>query len=142
MQVLHAYQAGLPWEGNFHSHSHPIPTRFLWGSPYGSIWGYPYGDPHRVKSYSYSQHNSMGMGIYIGVSVWIFILISPYPWNCAEWTMGRWVMGHGSDGSRKSMGHMGHGSRLRDPCGIIMEFFGIFMEFFCTGNFCSVRWVQ
>ena len=24
-------------------------------------------------------------------------------------------MGHGSDGSRKSMGHMGHGSRLRDP---------------------------
>ena len=33
----------------------------------------------------------------------------------AEWTMGRWVMGHGSDGSRKSMGHMGHGSRLRDP---------------------------
>ena len=32
-----------------------------------------------------------------------------------EWTMGRWVMGHGSDGSPKSMGQMGHGSRLRDP---------------------------
>ena len=35
--------------------------------------------------------------------------------STSEWTMGRWVMGHGSDGSRKSMGHMGHGSRLRDP---------------------------
>ena len=31
------------------------------------------------------------------------------------WVDGSWVMGHGSDGSRKSMGHMGHGSRLRDP---------------------------
>ena len=32
-----------------------------------------------------------------------------------EWTMGQWVMGHGSDGSHKWMGQMGHGSWLRDP---------------------------
>ena len=24
--------SGLPWEWNFYSHSHPIPTGFLWGS--------------------------------------------------------------------------------------------------------------
>ena len=35
---------GLPW---------------VWESPYG----YPYGDPHRGKSYSYSQPISMSMGI-------------------------------------------------------------------------------
>ena len=29
--------------------------------------------------------------------------------------MGQWVMGHGSDGSHKWMGQMGHGSWLRDP---------------------------
>ena len=32
-----------------------------------------------------------------------------------EWTMGQWVMGHGSDGSHKWMGQMGHGSWLSDP---------------------------
>ena len=33
----------------------------------------------------------------------------------AVWTMGHWVMGHGSLRSHKSMGQMGHGSRLLDP---------------------------
>ena len=32
----------------------------------------------------------------------------------SEWTMGQWVMGHGSDGSHKWMGQMGHGSMGHD----------------------------
>ena len=63
------YEAGLPWEWES-PYGSPYPWEWeydflLWGSPYG----YPYGDPHRGKSYSYSQPNSRGMGI----SAWICI---------------------------------------------------------------------
>ena len=59
---------GLPWEGNFHSHSHPIPTRFLWESP----WGYPYGSP-----YGY-LHMDIHMEIHMGISIWGSPYESPY----------------------------------------------------------------
>ena len=95
------YIAVLPWEGNFHSHSHPIPTGSLWESSWGSTCGSPYGNPHMdihmgiptgenhipilnpvswewgsIWGYQYGYPH---MDIHMGISIWRSIWGFPYP---------------------------------------------------------------
>ena len=56
---------GLPWDWNFNSHSHSIPTGFLWEFPWGSIWIYTW-----VKGPQMGPH----MGINIDANYINFIL--------------------------------------------------------------------
>ena len=87
-----SYQQGCRGYGNPHTHGNGNMI-FSCGDPHmdlhmGIHKGISIWDPHRGKSYSYSQPNSMVMGIHMGISVWISIRISqygsPYPWNCVE----------------------------------------------------------
>ena len=83
--------AGLPWEGNFHSH--PIPIGFMWESPWGSICGSPQGkiiflfstqfhgygdismDPYGYPNLDHHTHGiGQRIGIWfspVGIPIWI-----------------------------------------------------------------------
>ena len=51
---------GLPWEWNFHFHSHLIPTGFLWGSSYGFPFVFRYDSLSEFEYLLYTVSSTWG----------------------------------------------------------------------------------
>ena len=58
--------AGLPWERNFNSHSHPIPTGFPWEFAQVFPWEFPRGNPMRIHKEFQDSHMGIPMGKPVG----------------------------------------------------------------------------